>query len=564
MEVPESFIIHDTRTSTNFKGITICGYKRRDVLNAYQNAMINNKLEDAIRWCVELHSTGLNKQIWESLQNLYIKYIHINNPKFLFYLKKREKNYQNIIKNYPKKHEIFSRNDQEIRNLFAELTAISTLTKKNNMFLPKSLPTINNNSFQKEEIYKRIISKNLDKIIHYVFNSTTNNAKISLNEIINNLSLRNGTYQNCIYWYLWLEKIDKMENNKLNNIVTNNLSNNLSDNKYFDHWTFILWKIILSFEIDLPKNDFILIKKMHSIYKKNFKLSHISKKKYYFFIAFFTIKNNIKWNINIFQSEHLIIQSNANINRMYENIIRNIESNLSEETKNLLYKNYQKLFNNINNSKEIVIKKVKNTNLDEDINTVLFTRYPEYKDLQGQTHQQKEAKVGLNKVHVTQDSSWNHSNRISEHCLIDNRTREMKSYLDSGRPNEMKESKKLVSKNMTLRDVEEIKDEKKNKKIDAFTQFVSFKKNNKSKPVTGDGNPSKLISGNFPETFIKKSIEKEREREKENDDDSIESMKLECNKSSIISRSIESYIDLFNDNKESTQEIKNIHFSKKN
>ena len=97
MDIPHSYIIHDIRTQKDFKGITICGYKRKDVLNAYQNSIINNKLEDAIRWCTELHSTGLNTQIWDSLKMIYIKYIHINSPKYFFYILKREKDYQRII-----------------------------------------------------------------------------------------------------------------------------------------------------------------------------------------------------------------------------------------------------------------------------------------------------------------------------------------------------------------------------------------------------------------------------------------------------------------------------------
>ena len=84
MEIPNFYIIHDTRIAKDFKGVTISGYKRKDVINAFQNSMINNKLEDAIRWLVELHATGLNTQIWISLKMIYFKYIHINNPKFFF------------------------------------------------------------------------------------------------------------------------------------------------------------------------------------------------------------------------------------------------------------------------------------------------------------------------------------------------------------------------------------------------------------------------------------------------------------------------------------------------
>lgn len=435
MEIPDSYIIHDIRDSKNFKGITICGYKRRDVINAYQNSMINNKLEDSIRWCVELHATGLNSVIWDSLEILYTKYIHINNPKYFFYFLKREKIYKNIIKDYPKKHEIFSRNNQEIRNLYAELTAISSLTKKNNIFLPKSLPTINNKSFEKEDIQKRMISKNTDNIIEYLFNTTSSEIKLGLNEILNNLLSKNGTFQNCIYWYHWIEKVENLK--KKNSKIT------IYQHKLEDHWLFILWKIILDFEKKLEKKNLIYIKKLESYYKKNFKISSMSKKKYLFFIAFYIIKTDINWNINIFQQEHLIIQSNININKMYKNIIQNIESELSFEMKNILYKKYNQLyFNNMNIDKNIILKKVKNTNLDEDINKVVFTNYPEYDSLKK----------------IKEEKEDNNEEIIKEDTI-------------------------LLSKNMTLRDIDDYKEDLKSKKLDAFTQFIAYKKVKKTEEI---------------------------------------------------------------------------------
>jgi hypothetical protein len=440
MDIPQEYIIHDTRVAKDFQGITICGYKRKDVLNAFQNAMINNKLEDAMRWLVELHSTGLNNQIWTTLKNIYFKYIHINNPKYLFYLLKREKTYLHILNNYPKKHEIFTRNDQEIRNLLCELSAISVLTKKNNLFLPKSLPTINAKSFQKEEIHKRMISKDVDKIIDFIFPKTSNEEKLGLNEIINNLTSKKGTFQNCIYWYLWLEKMESSK--KKDKILLPE-----SDDKYKSHWIFILWEIILSFQSKLDKNNLIFLKKLHHIYKKNFKPSDISKKKYYIFISFYIFFHEINWNINIFQQEFLIIQTNANINKMYRDVIANIERNISEETKKLLYKEYYKLYNKFNDisTQTTILKKVKNPNLDEEINKVLFTEYPEFNELRDNSE-----------IQVT--------------------------------TNNIRSQKTLISKNKTHRDVENEKELRENKKLEVFTNLIAYKKdksenNNKPKNV---------------------------------------------------------------------------------
>ena len=469
MEIPESYIIHDIRSQKDFKGTTIGGYKRKDVLNTFQNCMINNKLEDAIRWGVELHATGLNSNIWDSIKNIYFKYIHINNPKYFFYLLKREKDYKNIITKYPKKHEIYTRNNQEIRNLYAELIAISSLTKKNNMFLPKSLPVINNKSFEKNDIHKRMISINLNRINDFIFNTTTNEMKLALNEIANNLSLRNGTFENCIYWYLWIEKIESLKKKKNNILFTNIVSNN--ENKYFDNWNFILWKILINISEKNTEKNIIFLKKIYNEYIKNFKPSQINKKKYYIFIAFYIIKNNINWNISIFQNEYLIIQSNANINIMYQNIIKNNESNLSIDSKNILYKKYNQLYYNINNSNNsnnsnTPPKKFKNTNLDEDINVVMFTNYPEYKET---------------------------SNNKNHYNLINDENYNME--------------KNLISKNMTIRDVDESKIDVKNKKINALFNFVTYKKkeNNENNINENNINENNINENNINESKDNKS-----------------------------------------------------------
>jgi hypothetical protein len=357
MDIPKAYIIHDTRIAKDFKGITICGYKRVDVIKEFQNSMINNRLEDSIRWLVELHSTGLNNQIWESIKNIYIKYIHINNPKLFFYILKREKEYNNILINFPKKHEIFSRNNQEIRNLLAELIAILTLNKKNNIFVEKSLPIISNKSFHKDEVKKRMISKNLDNIHSYVFNSTTNEMKLALNEILTNLFNKNGTYQNCIYWYIWLNKIEKY--------IKTNSKIVIKENEYEEHWVFILWNIILNSIDNLYKKDIIFIKKLYDKYKNNFKISKMNQLKYYIFLSFYIIKNKVNWEIFMFPQEHLIIQSNSNINSMYENIILNIEGKLTNDGKKILYENYYKLL--YKDEKNPIIR-IKNTDLESNIN----------------------------------------------------------------------------------------------------------------------------------------------------------------------------------------------------
>jgi hypothetical protein len=482
IQIPEMYIIHDIRTPSNFKGITICGYKRSDCVKAFENCIINNNLEDALRWCVELHSTGLNVNIWNSIKNIYLKYIHINNPKLFFYILKREKEYHIILNKYPKKHEIFTRNNQEIRNLFSELTAITTLTKKNNLFLPKSLPTINHKSFIKENIQNRMISKDLYKMNPYIYNSTSNEIRLALNEIINNLVSYHGTFENCIYWYLWIEKMNSLNKNIF---------------KQSEHWITILWKILLDIVLDEPKSN-TFIKKLYNEYILKFKLSQINKKKYYIFIVFYTIKNKIKWNTNILYKEHLIIQSNSNINLMYEYIIQNIESELSPESKNTLYKKYNKLYLTILNEKETINNpiKIKNTNLNENINKIIFSTNPSFK--------QQEQEYEYEEEEEYEDDNDNDNNNNLDYLEKDI------IYEHQTQPENLKK-KSLISTNKTKNDVEENKINIQNKKFEAFSNIIVYKKkneNNKHKIIENSEETKNISFDKNNKNFFKKNSSK--------------------------------------------------------
>ena len=481
MNIPEDYIIHDTRVAVDFKGVSICGYKRLDVVSAYQNAMMNNKLEDSIRWCAELHSTGLNAQIWSSIYNIYFKYIHINHPKFFIYFLKREREYYKIINNYPKRHEIFTRNNQEIRNLLCEITSIAALTKKNNLFLPKSLPKVGEKDFAKENIQKRMISRNLDELNDFIYNTTTNEMKIGLNEILINLGSKRGTFENCLYWYLWLEKVidhrkkekvmpssnqiifETWKINKVKKIINGGEEGENGESeqsKYFDSWVYIIWDIILYFYENLDKNNAIYLKKIHNLYKKNFKLTQISSKKYYIFIAFYIIKKNINWNANLYPIEYLIIQTNANINSVYKNIILNLESNLSKEMKERLYKKYYEIFfQEVNKSKGRIngnLTKIKDTSLDKDLNTIVYSKHGGY----------------IKKESKDEDDSGE-GFAVGEDNYEDENDEENDN--DDYNSNNSNQKNNLVYKNKTGRDVLDGIEDKKLKKLSAFADLITYK-----------------------------------------------------------------------------------------
>jgi hypothetical protein len=497
--IPDKYIIHDLRNSKEFKKLTISGYKIQDVSNAYQNSMINNNLEDSIRWCVELHCTGLENNIWNSLYILITKHIHINNPKLFIYFKKRQKEYEHIISSYPPKfYHIYSKNNQEIRHMLAELTSLCCLTKKNNIFLNSSLPKLGQNFFDKNNLSKRMISKDLDNILDYCNNNTTKEMKLGLNEIYSNFDSHKGTFDNCLYWYLWLEKVESI---KKKDIKNENDNNNITYNEEEDDlWVMIIWKIINKHKSTINDNDKLFIKKIFNDYTNNFKLSHVNKKKYLIFMAFYVLKKKINWSIQLYQQEHLLLQVIGNINKMYEKIKVNNESHLDNDSKSILYKNFNKLFYKKYDKDEVKIKKpvkIFDNRLNPEDNKILFTSHPEYE----QISRKKKVEFFINDKEERSNSNNNEikninynknnnyrNNIINEHKFknVNNNDNDEDDYIsndqsyddeDDNSYND-KNNKQLIGKSITNEDIINAKNEKLEKKINAFKQLISYKKNN--------------------------------------------------------------------------------------
>ena len=454
MNFPNKYLVYDIRSSKDLKNSTISGYKKVDVINAFQNSMLNNTIEESIKWCVELHISCYDKDIWKSFYNVYFKNIHCKNPKLFIYLLKREKLYQNIIYNYPKNHYLFSRNNIEIRNLYAELTCFLNNSPKSNLFLNKSLPSLNLNKINNDELKKRMISKNTLEIEQFIFSDTDNTSKLCLNEIYNHLKEESNkiNIKNIFFWYLYLEKNKNsknkdMEINKKNvnvmdffNEEQNKLNNSNNEiNKFDTHWTFLLWNIINFYKSKLAKSNIILIEKLEFYYKNEFKISKITSKKYIYLYCFYIIKNNINWNTPLVFQEHIYIQTNANINNMYLNILRNIYLKLDKEHQELYFKKYYKSIQSYINkdTQEVDLNKI---DMNQNLNKILLQSH-------NFVSKQKNINNNINK----------NSNKNS------------------------KDDTNLINKNKTMKDVIDEKEQKTIKKLDLFVNYFIQKKDKISK-----------------------------------------------------------------------------------
>jgi hypothetical protein len=371
-DIPGNYCINDSRIKNEFKLVTFSNYKKKDVITAFKTSLIKSNCEEAIRWMVELNCSGYNKSIMDCINEIYLKFININNILFYIYFKKQYRQFNKIIKKYPRKEELHIRNLQTIRNLLAELTAICSLSKKNNLFSNNALPKINNNKiFNSNELKKHLLAKDLSNVYKYIYETDSKELKLALNEIIFNLNHPSGSYKECIFWYEWLEKVNTKLKNKDQRFKCRDTTLKVP-NEYKNTWVFKIWEILNNVHISDLVSKYI--NKFFMDYLENFKNSTIRKNKYLIFICFYICKNdNFLTQIN--QYDHLIIQTVANINKMYYSISKNtpfqnynFKSLVNHEIVNEIQENHENEIEeeNCENSDIVVL----NNNIDQEYDIV--------------------------------------------------------------------------------------------------------------------------------------------------------------------------------------------------
>lgn len=358
MNVPLEYSIVDNRKAKDFTTMTYSGYKKIDVTNQFEKSLLDNDLEASCNWFIELHISGQVDHIWKIIFYTLAKNINVYNPNLPSWTWLKYKRFSNIMNKFNKGFEYESRNNQEIRNLLTDVVVMIVYSNKSFNF--NKLPKITNKDFSQESLTKKITSKELFNIKDITDDTCSKELKIGLNEIVNNLKY--GRIEEIIYWYLWIEKIEKFK--KKNNIPFITLTHKIKgiSDKYDNDWRWSIWKIII--EQCHHLNDSKLsneINAIYNMYKWKYSSSTRIKKQYLIFFAFLMLKENIQWNISIIDKYEYRIQACCNINQLYrlkkkeELAIENIDTS-DEEYQEEEKIEYQKLNDTVNSKPSIEIK----------------------------------------------------------------------------------------------------------------------------------------------------------------------------------------------------------------
>jgi len=193
--------INDKRSQKEFSGITFSQFKKTDVKKQLINAILYNKLEEACYWSAEYICSGHFIDLWEIIILLIGKHIHIGNPKLSIYLELRLNFFKDMLNNGYLDNEIKMRNNQKIRELFAEIMCVMCLSRKKNSF---DVPKIPNEEYNILRISYKLEADGLEYAKNNFHKDDPKELFIAVNELAFNMrsSIKNMT--KSIYWVEWI------------------------------------------------------------------------------------------------------------------------------------------------------------------------------------------------------------------------------------------------------------------------------------------------------------------------------------------------------------------------
>tara|TARA_B100000780_G_scaffold276484_2_gene245134 strand:- start:3088 stop:4179 length:1092 start_codon:yes stop_codon:yes gene_type:complete len=337
---------------------TITGFKKTHVINKFKDSIIEGNVDAAIRWGVELHSSGHLKQVCNII--IEISSDVVKSPLMFYMIDKYLKKINIINEGFKKILE--NRNNQETRNLVVDMVYMVTTTDRNMVSIVKIK---NSNEYT-------IISKNLNFILTFRQNEDMNETILACNEILNILYKKVHVFSKIVFWYSWLEK--KEQEYKRIGTLFENQHRLISKKICPTSFVWIMWEILFSESKRGKKSQiYPLIVCMYNCYVYNLNKGLIKKRRHILLRAFYLIySEEINPVIKKF-SKRLQVCCNSNV--YYGDIVEYINANYPQEE--LVYKEPD-IVDNPNKTIEekiIYVKKKVEKNQDKELNMEYLFNY---------------------------------------------------------------------------------------------------------------------------------------------------------------------------------------------
>jgi hypothetical protein len=348
--------INDRRQKKDFSRMSFSGYKRTEVELLLRKSLLETKIEQAQYWCAELICVAEFDKLWEIFYIFACKYIHIANPRILPYLEIKYNQYESIKSTGYHDYEISMRNNQKIRDCFAEIICVFCYSSKMPVLTPLK---IHNKELSILNLQGRLNAKDMTYGKIFIKKDDPEELLIPINELAYLCFEKDAEYNtkihDVLFWLHWILSYDEhCRKNKISLECATRQTNCMKltlEQKKDVIW--IIWDIIYEAnltihdgkDVDEKYRQYIhrVLESLMCFYKIKFtnkcKKRKISMLYFAFQLLFMKIDTSLRLITKNEKENTELIKSNINI--IYEAI-----------KQNEILTNTEYLFNNINDSQQ--------------------------------------------------------------------------------------------------------------------------------------------------------------------------------------------------------------------
>lgn len=192
-------VIQDDRTTKDFSKITFSGYRKPDVVKAFEKCIISGNVERACFWTAEMVCSGKAAEVWERLICVYCQHGFRESPKGALLLADFTKKFRRIVNSGQVSSELELRNHTHARKLLGMATAAIAAFKKG---LPVKRIKVQCTDLDLSQIPQRLQATSTKHAIGYQ-DRDPKELFIAVNELCYAINSQNDAALAC-YWVEWI------------------------------------------------------------------------------------------------------------------------------------------------------------------------------------------------------------------------------------------------------------------------------------------------------------------------------------------------------------------------
>ena len=314
--------INDKRVQKDFKQTTFSKFQKVKVKKEFIACLLAGKVEAACYWSAEFICAGHFADLWECIIQYVSKYVHLGNPKLPIYIAMRIENFKAILSNGYIDNELQMRNNSKIRQMFAEIIAILSYSRKKPRFEPIKIKK--EEEFHMTHIASRLKAPSVTFAQSAFKKGDPKELYIAMNEFAFHVSGESRNVVSACYWLEWILEFETLSKRKQEICCCERRSFAPVLEKYQMDIIWIVWEILLE-ECSKQKHPVKqkIMDALLAIYCIKYTSGAKKRRRYIIYFAIALLTEPFHLGIDIMNNKDIIQNIVTKINIVYKDVKKN-------------------------------------------------------------------------------------------------------------------------------------------------------------------------------------------------------------------------------------------------